>query len=223
MVSIIRETPHGRIYDVRSLPKVHNLAFNADALSLHVDGSYHYYSPGPMLFHFIENTPSGGESVLVDGFAVAEQLRQENPDAFELLCRLPWHNAYWNHGMDLRAALPPIGINDDGDLTYIVLNQYTSFPEHFDGDEIEAAYQAWRQIHGIAALDSFQVKLKIPAGDALFFDNRRVLHTRTAFDVNEGPRRLRSCYMERDTMHSNLRMLAKKFNDPLQDAIFTTV
>ena len=53
-------------------------------------------------------------------------------------------------------------------------------------------------------------------------EDRRGLKTRTAFGVNEGPRRLRTCHMERDTMHSNLRMLAKQFGDPLQDAIFTT-
>lgn len=221
LVGIIRETPHGRIYDVRTLPNVHNLAYGSDALSLHVDGSYHYYSPGPMLFHFIETTPAGGETVLVDGFSVARTLEAENVDAFELLCRLPWRNAYWNAGMDLRAANPPIGKNENGDLTHVILNQYTSYPEHFDADEIEAAYAAWRHIHEIASRDELQVKIKMPAGDALFFDNRRVLHTRTAFDSQAAPRRLRSCYMERDTLHSNLRVLARKLGDPLQNAIFT--
>jgi hypothetical protein len=32
---------------------------------------------------------------------------------------------------------------------------------------------------------------------------------------------LRSCYMERDTLHSSLRILAGKLGDPLQNAIFT--
>lgn len=222
LVGIIRETPHGRVYDVRTLPNVHNLAYGSDALSLHVDGSYHYYSPGPMLFHFIETTPTGGETVLVDGFSVARTLQAEDAGAFDLLSRLPWRNAYWNAGMDLRAANPPIGINENGELTHVILNQYTSFPEHFDFDVIEAAYAAWRHIHEIAGRDEMQVRIKMPAGDALFFDNRRVLHTRTSFDTNVAPRRLRSCYMERDTLHSNLRTLAKKLGDPLQDAIFTT-
>lgn len=220
MASLIRETPHGRIYDVRTLPKVHNLAYGADGLSLHVDGSYHYHSPGPMLFHFIETTPRGGDTVLADGFQIARRLEAEIPEGFDLLCRLPWRNAYWNAGMDFRASAPAIGIDRDGDLTHVILNQYTSFPDHFDAGEIESAYGAWRQIHEIAGRPEMQVRMKMPAGDALFFDNRRVLHARTAFDPNEGPRRLRSCYMERDTLHSNLRVLARKLGDPMENAIF---
>ena len=221
LVSIVRETPHGRIYDVRSLPNVHNLAYGSDGLSVHVDGSYHYHSPGPILFHFIETTPSGGKTVLADGFRIARCLEDESPESFALLCRLPWRNAYWNAGMDFRFAAPPIGINGEGDLTHVILNQYTSFPDHFGADEIEAAYGAWRHVHEIAARPEMQVRLQMPAGDALIFDNRRVLHARTGFDPNEGPRRLRSCYMERDTLHSNLRMLAGKLGDSLQNAIFS--
>ena len=221
-VSIIRETPHGRIYDVRSLPNVHNLAYSSGALSVHVDGSYHYYSPGPILFHFMEVSPTGGKTVLADGFQVASRLKDESPESYALLCRLPWHNAYWNAGMDFRAAAPPIGIDRDGDLTHVILNQYTSFPDHFEAHEVEAAYGAWRHIHEIAGRPEQQVHLSMPAGDALLFDNRRILHARTGFDPSDGPRRLRSCYMERDTLHSNLRTLAQRLGDPLQNAIFST-
>lgn len=221
MASLIRETPHGRIYDVRTLPKVHNLAYGADGLSVHVDGSYHYYSPGPMLFHFIETTSRGGDTVLADGFRIARRFEAENREGFDLLCRLPWRNAYWNAGMDFRASAPAIGIDRDGDLTHVILNQYTSFPDHFEADEIEAAYGAWRRIHEIAGRREMQVRMKMPAGDALLFDNRRILHARTAFDPADGPRRLRSCYMERDTLHSNLRVLARKLGDPIENAIFS--
>ncbi|MEM7226654.1 MAG: TauD/TfdA family dioxygenase [Pseudomonadota bacterium] len=221
LISIIRETPHGRIYDVQTLPNVHNLAYSSDELSVHVDGSYHYYSPGPILFHFIQTSPKGGKTVLADGFSVARRLQSECPEAYALLCRLPWRNAYWNAGMDFRSAAPPIGVDRDGDLTHVILNQYTSFPDHFDVEEVEAAYGAWRRIHEIAGRADMQVRLQMPAGDAIIFDNRRVLHARTGFDPKDGPRRLRSCYMERDTLHSNLRMLAQKLGDPLQNAIFS--
>ena len=141
---------------------------------------------------------------------------------YELLCRTHWHNAYWNAGMDIRAANTPIGRDAEGDLTHIILNQYTSFPDHFDNVDIEAVYDAWRHIHEIASRESMCCQFKMPAGDALFFDNRRVLHTRTAFDRSQAPRRLRSCYMDRDSLHSNLRMLAAQRGDELRDAIFVT-
>jgi gamma-butyrobetaine dioxygenase len=41
----------------------------------------------------------------------------------------------------------------------------------------------------------------------LTFDNRRVLHGRTAFDPNSGPRHLQGTYLDRDLVLSRLRVL----------------
>ena len=120
LVSIIRETPHGRISDVESLPKVHNLAYSSIELSPHTDGSYHYDAPGPMLFHFMETQASGGETVLVDGFAVAETLRREAPRSFNLLCQLQWRHAFASPDMDIRAEASVIGLTADGTYDRIV-------------------------------------------------------------------------------------------------------
>jgi len=56
-------------------------------------------------------------------------------------------------------------------------------------------------------------------GDAALFDNRRLLHARTAFyedgqELKEGEtsRWLKGCYLEADTMMDRSRMLRKKLN-----------
>ncbi len=49
----------------------------------------------------------------------------------------------------------------------------------------------------------------IHAGDLLAFDNRRVLHARTAFDASSGRRHLVGCYLDRDELLSRLRVLAR--------------
>ena len=77
------------------------------------------------MFHFIETTKTGGESLLVDGFKVAEILRSESPDEFDLLTQLHWQNVYANAGMDLRSSQPVIGLNQDGSVSHVIINQYT--------------------------------------------------------------------------------------------------
>ena len=42
------------------------------------------------------------------------------------------------------------------------------------------------------------------------FDNRRILHARTAFDPGTGYRRLQGCYLDRDELHSRIRILDRR-------------
>ena len=51
--------------------------------------------------------------------------------------------------------------------------------------------------------------LRLCAGEMACFDNRRLLHGRTAFDSATGRRWLRGCYSEREELESRLRMLAR--------------
>ena len=57
-----------------------NLAYTAYPLTPHTDNPYRNPTPGVQLLHSIVAAPGGGgESLLVDGFAVAERLRQVRP------------------------------------------------------------------------------------------------------------------------------------------------
>ena len=41
----------------------------------------------------------------------------------------------------------------------------------------------------------------------MIFDNRRILHGRTAFEAQSGNRHLRGCYIDRDELRSRVRLL----------------
>ena len=43
----------------------------------------------------------------------------------------------------------------------------------------------------------------------MVFDNRRVLHGRTAFDASTGHRRLLGIYVDRDVLDSRIRVLGQ--------------
>ena len=65
--------------------------------------------------------------------------------------------------------------------------------------------------HALSALmldESNQLSFQLAAGDAVFFDNHRVMHSRTGFDDPE--RHLRICNVSREQFHQALRLLAHR-------------
>src|SRR5262245_52953921 len=78
----VRVTNYGRLFDVVSLPNPNNLAFTAVGLGVHTDNPYRDPTPGLQLLHCLECGAPGGDTVLVDGFRAAEELRRRHPEDF---------------------------------------------------------------------------------------------------------------------------------------------
>jgi len=55
------------------------------------------------MFHLIEFNGEGGQTTLVDGFRVAEEMRQHHPEDFETLCNTPIPSQY----LDRVRSQPP--------------------------------------------------------------------------------------------------------------------
>src|SRR5205823_2951392 len=89
LVGYIRETNYGRMFDVISMPQPTHLAYTPRALAVHVDNPYRVPMPGLQMLLCIEAAAAGGDTVLVDGFRVAEELRRTDLGAYELLTRVP--------------------------------------------------------------------------------------------------------------------------------------
>ncbi|KAK6051677.1 taurine catabolism dioxygenase, TauD/TfdA family, partial [Cooperia oncophora] len=60
-------------------------AYGNETIGPHTDGTYFNQTPGIQVFHCLHAAEQGGDTVLVDGFECAAQLRSEDPDAFKLL------------------------------------------------------------------------------------------------------------------------------------------
>ena len=75
----IRETNFGVLWDVRSEPAPITNANTPLALPPHVDLPTRKYQPGLQFLHCVTNTAAGGHGRYVDGFRVAEVLRDEQP------------------------------------------------------------------------------------------------------------------------------------------------
>ena len=96
-----------------------------------------------------------------------------------------------------------------GELTTVRYTWWLRNPMTGDTATIKAFYAAFRRFQRLANDPGNQRRLRLRPGDLAAFDNRRMLHGRTAFDTGSGRRWLRGCYGEREELESRLRMLAR--------------
>ena len=54
------------------------------------------------------------------------------------------------------------------------------------------------------------VQFRLQPGQAIVYDNQRILHGRSAFTAAAGRRHLRLCTIDRDQFHSRLRLLRER-------------
>jgi gamma-butyrobetaine dioxygenase len=205
-----RETNFGALFDVRSTRNATDLAYTSRALDPHTDNPYRDPVPGIQLLHCLVNETRGGLSTLVDGFAVAQALRQEEPEAFAILAATPVRFKYIDADTELTASAPPIELDVTGALKAIHFSPRLDFVPLFAPERLEAYYGARRLFdHRLRAPD-FEIRFLLNSGDLVMFDNCRLLHGRTGFDPTEGLRHLQGCYIDIDGPRSLWRVLRRR-------------
>src|ERR1700761_707817 len=202
----VRETNYGRVFDVRVESTPGNLASTGLALSPHTDNPYRDPVPTVQLLHCHLSAADGGDTVLVDGFAAAAQLRAEDPDSFGVLTRTPVPFGYHDRGTDLRACQPLIELSADGRIRGIRFNNRNPQALRRPPAEVAAFYAAYRRWAQRLARPEQARTLRLSPGDCLIFDNTRVLHGRTGF-TSTGDRLLQGCYADLDGLASTLTVL----------------
>ena len=210
MFGFTRETNFGALFDVRSTPDASDLAYTSIALDPHTDNPYRAPVPGIQLLHCLANETSGGQSTLVDGFAVAQALRTKDPQAFEILAGTPVRFKYVDAQTELTASAPPIELDVTGALKSIHFSPRLDFVPLFEPQQLQAYFRARRLFdHALRAPD-FEIRFLLAAGDLVMFDNCRLLHGRTGFEPAEGLRHLQGCYIDIDGPRSLYRVLRRR-------------
>jgi gamma-butyrobetaine dioxygenase len=208
-ISFIRETNFGVLFDVASKPKPDSNAYTSINLPPHTDLPTRELQPGVQFLHCLVNETIGGDSIFVDGFAVASALRQEAPEAFALLSSLPLE--FWNKDAhtDYRCRAPIIALDGRGTVIEVRFANFLRGPLDAPAERVPELYRAYRQFQRLGREPRFRVQRRLDAGDMWVFDNRRVLHARTEFDPNTGNRHLQGCYVDRDELLSRIRILER--------------
>jgi len=212
-ISHMRETNFGLIFDVKSKPNPNNQAYTADALPLHTDLPNQELPPGYQFLHCIENNAIGGDSVFVDGFAVAESINKRYPSEYALLSSIAIPFRFHDDKHDLLERKPVIGVDSssgESRVSEINFNAHIAGTFSLAPAIMRPYYLAYRLFMAELRKPEFQVQLKLGAGDMAVFDNRRVLHGRTRFDPESGSRYLRGCYIDRGDLKSRIRVLLQQ-------------
>ena len=162
-VGIVRETNFGVLWDVRSEPDPITNANTALSLPPHVDLATREYQPGLQFLHCIENTAHGGQGTYLDGFRVAEILRDEQPEHFEVLTTVPWRWANRSKVSDYRWASTPIVLDPHGVVTEVRVGNWLRAPLDAEFDRVEAAYAAYRALFDVTLRDDLTVRVVVGA------------------------------------------------------------
>lgn len=206
-VAFLRRTNYGIDFTVESKPDPNNVAYTALELKAHTDLCDLELPPGLQFLHCIVNKATGGESLLVDGFAAAEELKRRDHEAWTLLSETYLPFRFVDKDYDLRWKAPTIRIGPDGNYREIRYHVALTSPLDAPFEQMEAVYAALRKFTDILRDPGFEIHFRLEAGDVMVFHNRRILHGRSAFDPNSGRRKLKGCYVDADEAWSRLRVL----------------
>jgi trimethyllysine dioxygenase len=203
-IGYVRETIFGGMWDFTANLAFKDTAYTSAAIGPHTDGTYSVDPPGFQMFHCLTFDGTGGESTLVDGFKVAEQIRKADAIAFEVLASVKVPAQYLGDGVHLKAEHPVIGLDGNGDLAQIAYNNYDRAPFALAGPRMAAFYRALKLFNQLINDPSNEISMRLAPGTALLFDNGRTLHGRRAY---QGYRRLCGAYLNREDFDSKLRVL----------------
>jgi len=207
----VRETNYGKWFEVRSEINAINLAYTNLGLQAHTDNPYRDPVPTIQILYCLENSASGGDSTVVDGFNAAIRLKDENPDYFNLLSKYCARFEYnGDKGAHLQSRRPIIELSPDGELIAIRFNNRSAAPiTDVPYEDMANYYKAYRTFSDIINDPTLAVNFKLNPGECFITDNTRVLHARTAYS-GAGTRWLQGCYVDKDGLLSTISTMLEK-------------
>jgi len=205
----LRETNFGELFNVEAKPNPSDIAYTDAALASHTDNPYRDPVPGIQFLHCLVNDVSGGFSTLVDGMAVAEQLKKESPDQAKILEEVVVRFRYEGPSAILEHHGPIIERDHRGLIRHIRLSSRVDYVPALNHDTLELFYAGRRRLHELANSEDYQITFPFKPGTLLMMDNYRLLHGRTAFNGTQGHRHLQGCYIDHDGPDCLYRLLIR--------------
>ncbi len=165
---------------------------NAES-SFHNDNSFGELLPNLVGLLCLHTAKSGGQSQLISGYTLHNELLENHPDTLETLYQL---FCFDRRGQVTVGESPtsqfPIFQWSEGELTLRYLHYYIQVG-HERADKTLTADQrrALEVVEGLLCRADFRVEFNLQPGQMLFTNNRWVLHNRTAFKDYPDPERRR--------------------------------
>ncbi|KAJ8603643.1 hypothetical protein CTAYLR_007579 [Chrysophaeum taylorii] len=218
-----------------------DLAYTPKAIGMHTDNPYRYPTPDFQLLHAIDQCecevfPCDECTVrnyFVDGFAIAERLATEDPELFDALATVPVR--FENNGGDGTSALWHVVPHFELKPQFAAAMAFKhdtpvcrgarclqairfsaksgGYAPRLPPDELEIFYKAKRRFSELAHDPSMVIELQLRRGDIVIFDNKRLLHARSAILPSDGDRFVQGCYLDRDGIFFHYERARRELNE----------
>lgn len=153
------------VYDKTNTSLSHgDTAYTNVCLSPHTDGTYYREPPGcvcllassahsvvtaPLrlqFFRILSHTGKGGETQLVDGFNLAQRLKQNHNAMYQYLCDTPIHFNYRDGKNSIFSVEKIFQFDAEGDIIQFRFNNDDRSAFHQPAREVERLYDAIRLV-----------------------------------------------------------------------------
>ncbi|XP_065882702.1 gamma-butyrobetaine dioxygenase-like isoform X2 [Dysidea avara] len=226
-IAHIQETIYGRTFQVVVQDKPINIAYTGEALSLHMDLIYYESPPGLQLLHCLRNDNSiiGGESLLLDTYPVLEELRNNYPEQFHILTRVPatFQKIHYKRESPVHivSQVPHIVLGEHEEIVAVNWSPAFEGTLQVSPVDVEPYYQAYLLLAKLFSTSERLFQFRLLPGQLISFNNRRILHGRNSFySEGEGVRHLEGAYVNIDEFNSRFHVLNRKFGSQPPKRVF---
>ena len=202
-IGYIRNSIFGGLWSFESDEDRADSSYTQEELRPHTDATYSNDAPGLQLLLCCDYNARGGDSIMVDGFKIAEIIKKENKELFEILSTINVKGNYIGDGVFLEAERPIFNLNSNNELFQVSFNNYDRAPFRLEKNLTVKFYEAIKKFDLMANSKEYQWRHVLKPGELLIFNNWRVLHGRGSFD---GIRKISGCYINKEDFDSSCRM-----------------
>jgi len=201
----IRELLFGRIHDVSVDSHIYNIAHTSLAIPPHNDFASYSWPPSVQALHMLANESEGGESIIVDGYSVARDLRNDFPNFFNILSTFSVPFREFDEENETYTNEPIIRLNSNNEIAgFRYSNQLMQMVDP-QKKNVYLFYEAYHELCKRINSQEYKSKFRLEAGHILLVSAHRILHGRNEFNAN-GKRHLQDAYYEMDNVVNNFTL-----------------
>ena len=198
-IGYVRQSIFGGLWSFESDQDMADSAYTQEELRPHTDSTYSNDAPGLQLLLCCDYDAKGGDSIMVDGFKIAEIIKKENKDLFDILSSIEVPGSYIGDGVSLESKRPVFRLDSNKEILQVSFNNYDRAPFRLENGLMIKFYEAINKFDALANSKDFQWRHILKPGQLLIFDNWRILHGRGSF---KGTRRMAGCYLNKEDFDS---------------------
>ena len=205
----VREVLFARIHDVQVDPSGYNVAHTALPLPPHNDFASYSWPPSVQALHMLANDCDGGRSIIVDGWSLLAGLRDEKPEFFDALCRMPVPFREFDDDNETFAVEPIVRLDIDDEIAGFRFSNQLMQAIDPNLPDAERFYAAYHELCCRVMDSGCHSTFRLEGGQILVVAGHRVLHGREAFEAG-GRRHLQDAYFEFDNVRNYRRVLQRR-------------